>query len=164
MTEKEFTGRVRAITDRLWRISYAILRCGADCDDALQEAFPKTPAHFVNRMNSVLSEIENEKPQRVKGRRPAALLAAAIVILALTGSTVAVGSAMGVDIKAFDKNGTRYAENDSSFDLYERADGTTVYRQIQEIQTSEKMPESIVFKPKVIGADKWLDAIECKIE
>lgn len=38
MTEKEFTGRVRAITDRLWRTSYAILRCGADCDDALQEA------------------------------------------------------------------------------------------------------------------------------
>lgn len=309
-----------------------------------QEAFPKTPAHFVNRMNNVLSEIENEKPRRVKGRRPAALLVAAIVILALTGSAVAVGSAMGVfdfikhsanpieplkgaeklvesglgrvegefgsievtegvysgrsckatlkldlvegydcgypemvflnaetpdsgvidtaelgtqsrqfmlemileaqtpetlaceirvpvslngspaetqtigfslrhaqaetatlvplgegerwrivsgsvtrnefsltfdveylytpepdedmgvDIKAFDENGTRYAENDGSSDVYERADGTIVHRQIQEIQSSEKMPESIVFKPKVIGADKWLDAIECKVE
>lgn len=309
-----------------------------------QEAFPKTPAHFVNRMNGVLSEIGNEKRLRVKGRRSTALLVAAIVILALTGSAVAIGSAMGVfdfikrssnpieplkgaeklvqsglghvegefgsievtegvysgrsckvtlkldlaegydcgypemvflnvqtpdggvietadfgtqsrqfmletvldaqtpetlaceirvpvsldgslletqiigfslkhaqaetatllplgegerwhivsgsvirnefsltfdleysytpepdedmgvDIKAFDEKGTRYAENDSSFDVYERADGTVVYRQIQEIQSSEKMPESIVFKPKVIGADKWLDAIECKIE
>jgi len=38
MNEREFSQRVRACTDRLWRISYAIVRNGADCDDALQEA------------------------------------------------------------------------------------------------------------------------------
>ena len=27
-----------ACTDKLWRISWAILQCGAECDDALQEA------------------------------------------------------------------------------------------------------------------------------
>lgn len=37
MNEREFSTRVRACTQRLWRISWSILRCGADCDDALQE-------------------------------------------------------------------------------------------------------------------------------
>ena len=38
MNEREFCRRVRDCRDRLWRVSYAILRNGADCDDALQEA------------------------------------------------------------------------------------------------------------------------------
>lgn len=38
MTAQEFSERVRENRDRLWRISYSILRNGADCDDALQEA------------------------------------------------------------------------------------------------------------------------------
>ena len=38
MNEREFCRRVRNCRDKLWRISYAILRNGADCDDALQEA------------------------------------------------------------------------------------------------------------------------------
>ena len=38
MTESEFSRRVRAMTDRLWRISWSILRSGADADDALQES------------------------------------------------------------------------------------------------------------------------------
>lgn len=38
MNEREFSTRVRACADRLWRISWSILRCGADCDDAVQEA------------------------------------------------------------------------------------------------------------------------------
>ena len=38
MNEKEFSRRVRNCRDKLWRVSYAILRNGADCDDALQEA------------------------------------------------------------------------------------------------------------------------------
>jgi len=37
MNEREFSARVRMLTDRLWRISYTMLRNGADCDDALQE-------------------------------------------------------------------------------------------------------------------------------
>lgn len=38
MNEREFSDRVRSCRDKLWRVSYAILRNGADCDDALQEA------------------------------------------------------------------------------------------------------------------------------
>lgn len=38
MNEREFSTRVRACANKLWRISWAILRSGADCDDALQEA------------------------------------------------------------------------------------------------------------------------------
>lgn len=38
MTVQEFTNQVRGCRDRLWRVSYSILRNGADCDDALQEA------------------------------------------------------------------------------------------------------------------------------
>lgn len=38
MTAQEFSEQVRQNKDRLWRISYSILKNGADCDDALQEA------------------------------------------------------------------------------------------------------------------------------
>lgn len=38
MNAQEYSDRVRACTPRLWRIAWLILRCGADCDDALQEA------------------------------------------------------------------------------------------------------------------------------
>lgn len=38
MTAQEFSEKVRENKDRLWRISYSILRNGADCDDAMQEA------------------------------------------------------------------------------------------------------------------------------
>lgn len=38
MNEREFSQKVRECRDGLWRVSYAILRNGADCDDALQEA------------------------------------------------------------------------------------------------------------------------------
>lgn len=37
MNAQEFSDRVRSCTPRLWRISWLILRNGADCDDALQE-------------------------------------------------------------------------------------------------------------------------------
>ncbi len=38
MDEREFSGRVRLVRDRLWRVSYSILRSTADCEDAMQEA------------------------------------------------------------------------------------------------------------------------------
>ena len=37
MNAQEFSERARESTPRLWRISWLILRNGADCDDALQE-------------------------------------------------------------------------------------------------------------------------------
>lgn len=38
MTESKFAERVRALRGPLWRIAWAMLRSGADCDDAIQEA------------------------------------------------------------------------------------------------------------------------------
>lgn len=38
MDERTFSKKVRGCTDRLWRIAWSILRNGADCDDALQNA------------------------------------------------------------------------------------------------------------------------------
>ena len=38
MTEREFSDRVRALRGPLWRVAWTILRSGADCDDAIQEA------------------------------------------------------------------------------------------------------------------------------
>lgn len=38
MNELEFSERAMACAERLWRISYLILRNPADCDDAVQEA------------------------------------------------------------------------------------------------------------------------------
>lgn len=37
MNEQEFSKRVRGCAGKLWRVSYAILQNGADCDDAIQE-------------------------------------------------------------------------------------------------------------------------------
>lgn len=38
MTEKEFSAQVQGMYQSLWKVSYSILRNGADCDDAVQEA------------------------------------------------------------------------------------------------------------------------------
>lgn len=38
MDEREFSRRVRLMRDRLWRVSFSILRSTADCEDAMQEA------------------------------------------------------------------------------------------------------------------------------
>ena len=46
MNEREFSTRVRACRDKLWRVSWAILQNGADCDDALQEALIKAWQHI----------------------------------------------------------------------------------------------------------------------
>lgn len=37
MNEQEFSKRARGCASKLWRVSYAILQNGADCDDAIQE-------------------------------------------------------------------------------------------------------------------------------
>ncbi len=38
MNEREFSNRVRSMRDRLWRVSFSILRSAADAEDAMQEA------------------------------------------------------------------------------------------------------------------------------
>lgn len=38
MDEREFSRRVRLMRDRLWRVSFSILRSAADSEDAMQEA------------------------------------------------------------------------------------------------------------------------------
>lgn len=38
MDEREFSRRIRLMRDRIWRVSFSILRSTADCEDAMQEA------------------------------------------------------------------------------------------------------------------------------
>lgn len=38
MDEREFSARVRSMRDRIWRVSFSILRSTADSEDAMQEA------------------------------------------------------------------------------------------------------------------------------
>ena len=52
MTESVFSERVRALQGPLWRIAWAILRNGADCDDAIQE----TLLRAWNRIGSLRDE------------------------------------------------------------------------------------------------------------
>lgn len=52
MTESVFSERVRALQGPLWRIAWAILRNGADCDDAIQEALLRA----WNRIGSLRDE------------------------------------------------------------------------------------------------------------
>lgn len=56
MNQQEFSERVRACTPRLWRISYAILRNGADCDDALQESLLRAWRHMSALKDAALFE------------------------------------------------------------------------------------------------------------
>lgn len=46
MTESVFSERVRALHGPLWRIAWAILRNGADCDDAIQETLLRAWNHI----------------------------------------------------------------------------------------------------------------------
>lgn len=52
MTESVFSERVRALRGPMWRIAWAILRNGADCDDAIQEALLRA----WNRIGSLRDE------------------------------------------------------------------------------------------------------------
>ncbi|MDO4355325.1 MAG: RNA polymerase sigma factor [Clostridia bacterium] len=81
MSEQEFSRRVRACTGRLWRISYSILRNGADCDDALQEALLrawrgirslKQPEFFDTWLTRILIN-ECRRVLRRRGNQPQAL-------------------------------------------------------------------------------------------
>ena len=72
---------------------------------------------------------------------------------------------MGVDLRAFTPEDEKYTFGDTGFYTETAEDGSVLYRQIGELQTAEAFPETIVFKPKVIGgAFEYLDAIECKVE
>lgn len=46
MDEQQFTRQVEALADRLYRVSRAILRCDADCQDAVQSAIIKAWLHL----------------------------------------------------------------------------------------------------------------------
>jgi len=80
--------------------------------------------------------------------------------------TAEAGEDMGVDIRAFNESGEQYANGDTSYGDrgLPEVGKMMVYRQIAEIQSTEEMPDRIVFRPKVIGEDKWLDEIVCAIE
>lgn len=63
MNEREFTKRAMGCAERLWRISYLILRNEADCDDAVQDALLKAwakrdtlrdPAYFETWLVRIL--------------------------------------------------------------------------------------------------------------
>ena len=72
---------------------------------------------------------------------------------------------MGVDLRAFTPEDEKYTFGDTGFYTETAEDGSVLYRQIGELQTAEAFPESIVFKPKVIGgANEYLDTITCKVE
>lgn len=81
MDEKMFSQRVHACADRLWRISWSILRNGADCDDALQNALLcawrgirglKNDAYFETWLTRILIN-ESRSLLRKRARLPGAL-------------------------------------------------------------------------------------------
>lgn len=79
MNAQEFSDRVRACTPKLWRIAWLILRNGADCDDALQEALLrgwrslsslKDEAFFETWLTRILIH-ESNRLMRKRNRRTA---------------------------------------------------------------------------------------------
>ena len=84
MNAQEFSERIRACTPGLWRISWLILRSGADCDDALQEALLrawrslpslKDEEYFETWLTRILIR-ESSRILRKRGRRAEAETAA----------------------------------------------------------------------------------------
>ena len=79
MKDFEFSARVRLMTDRLWRISWSILRSGADADDALQEALLRAWKSVGRLKDETLFEtwltriLINECKRILRKRRPDAL-------------------------------------------------------------------------------------------
>ena len=77
MNAQEFSERVRACTPRLWRVSWLILRRGADCDDALQEALLRAWRNLNSLQNESYFETwltrilirESNRILRKRGRR-----------------------------------------------------------------------------------------------
>jgi len=78
MEDFEFSARVRLMTDRLWRISWSILRSGADADDALQEALLRAWKSVGRLKDETLFEtwltriLINECKRILRKRRPEA--------------------------------------------------------------------------------------------
>ena len=80
MNEREFSTRVRACTNKLWRVSWAILQNGADCDDALQEALMRAwrrigslrdERYFETWLTRILiNECRDVLKRRAKAPRP----------------------------------------------------------------------------------------------
>ena len=76
MKDFEFSARVRLMTDRLWRISWSILRSGADADDALQEALLRASKSVGRLKDEALFEtwltriLINECKRILRKRRP----------------------------------------------------------------------------------------------
>ena len=56
MSEREFSQRAMRCAPKLWRIAYLILRNGADCDDAVQEALLRAWAHIGSLRDPALFE------------------------------------------------------------------------------------------------------------
>jgi len=71
---------------------------------------------------------------------------------------------MGVDVVLFTASGERLPSGGGSGEYIVQEDGTAIYRWITEIQSMAELPEKLILRPKVIGEDKWLDAIECRVE
>lgn len=80
MNELQFSERAMACAERLWRISYMILRNPADCDDAVQEALMRawtglgalrSEGYFETWLVRILINVSRNMLVR---RRPAAVL------------------------------------------------------------------------------------------
>lgn len=56
MSKQEFSDRAMRCAPRLWRIAYLILRNGADCDDAVQEALIRAWTHIGSLRDPALFE------------------------------------------------------------------------------------------------------------
>lgn len=74
------------------------------------------------------------------------------------------GEDMGVDIIVFGAQGNRIAAGEETMTNETLSDGVVLYRQITELQSASEMPDALLLQPKVIGEDRWLDAIQCNVE
>lgn len=75
----------------------------------------------------------------------------------------AEGEEMGITLKLYDAEGKAIHLGSGSTYLETGDQGDTYYREVREMQSFDELPETLWVEAKVIGEDKTLGRVECKV-
>ena len=77
--------------------------------------------------------------------------------------TQAEGEDMGITMRLYDADGNRIATGSGATQTLTAEDGSVYYRQQEEIQSFGEIPKTLWLEAKVIGEDRTLGRVECRL-
>lgn len=69
----------------------------------------------------------------------------------------------GVTVRVYDRSGNRIETGDGTCSLVKDANGENTFKEVQEMQSLEEIPENLILKIKVIGEDRYIAEIPVKV-